>query len=224
MQRRLVSFVLVLASVSLFPALLFSAGDTMTLAAGTTLDSRLTTLLSTKTSQNGDPFTAQTLDPVFSGGQEVVPAGSTIEGHVTFVKEPGRVKGKAQMRLVADKIITPDDMEFSLAAGLEDAQGAPGAKVKGEEGTIQGPGKGTKGTVVESGVDAGIGAGVGAIAAGGTGALYGLGIGAVTGIIHNLAKKQKDLVLPPGTELTFVVSRTTTAKKVVHQDNTISEQ
>jgi hypothetical protein len=223
MQRRMTSLMLLLVAVAILPAPLLAAGDTMTIAAGTTLDARLTTLLSTKTSQNGDPFTARTMDPVFSGGEEVVPAGSTIEGHVTFVKEPGRVKGKAEMRLVADKIVTPGDMEFSLTAGLENAQGAEGAKVKGEEGTIQGPGKSTKGTVVESGVDAGIGAGVGAIAAGGKGSLYGLGIGAVTGIVKNLAKKHKDLVLPPGTELTFVVSRTTTAKKVVHQDDSISQ-
>lgn len=219
MQRRFTSLALALAMSSIFPVALRAAGDTVTIPAGTVLETRLTTLLTTKTSENGDPFTAKIMDPIFNGGEEVVPAGSMLEGHVSFVKEPGRVKGKAEMRLVADKIITPDDVEFSLTAGLEDAQGAEGAKVKGEEGTIQGPGKSTKGAAIETGVDAGIGAGVGAIAAGGKGSLYGLGIGAVTGIIHNLGKKHKNLVLPPGTSLTFVVSRTTTAKKTVHTDD-----
>ena len=223
MQRRLTSLVFVLVAALVFPALSFGADDTVTIPAGTTLETRLTTLLTTKTSENGDPFSAKIMDPIFSGGVEVLPPRSTLEGHVTVVKEPGSVKGKAQMRRVADKIVAPEDVEFSLSAGLEDAQGADGAKVKGEEGTIQGPGKSTKGAAIETGVDAGIGAGVGAIAAGGKGSLYGLGIGAVTGIIHNMGKKHKDLVLPPGTSLTFVVSRTTTAKKTVHTDDSSSQ-
>lgn len=203
-----------LAAVLILPALASGADAEVTLPAGTVIETRLTTLLSSKTSENGDPFTASIVEPIFSGGQEVVPAGSTLEGHVTYVKEPGRVKGKAEMRLVADKIITPDDVEFSLTAGLESAEGAEGAKVSGEEGTIKGPGKSKKGTAVETGVGAGIGAGVGAIAGGGSGSLYGLGIGAAAGMIHGMSKKHKDLVLPQGTELTFVVSRSTTAKKV----------
>lgn len=203
-----------LAGVLILPALAGGADADVTLPAGTVIETRLTTLLSSKTSENGDPFTASIVEPIFSGGQEVVPAGSTLEGHVTYVKEPGRVKGKAEMRLVADKIITPDDVEFSLTADLESTEGAEGAKVSGEEGTIKGPGKSKKGTAVETGVGAGIGAGVGAIAGGGSGSLYGLGIGAAAGLIHGMSKKHKDIVLPQGTELTFIVSRSTTAKKV----------
>jgi hypothetical protein len=63
-------------------------------------------------------------------------------------------------------------------------------------------------------VGAGIGAGVGAIAGGGKGSLYGLGAGAVVGLIHNMSRKHQDVVLPTGTEMTFVVSRTTTAKRI----------
>lgn len=214
MRKFQILLVTSLAAVLILPALARGADADVTLPAGTVIETRLTTLLSSKTSENGDPFTASIVEPIFSGGQEVVPAGSTLEGHVTYVKEPGRVKGKAEMRLVADKIITPDDGEFSLTAGLESAEGAERAKVSGEEGTIKGPGKSTKGTAVDAGVGAGIGAGVGAIAAGGTGSLYGLGIGAVTGIVRNMGKKHKDIVLPQGTELTFVVSRATTAKKM----------
>jgi hypothetical protein len=63
-------------------------------------------------------------------------------------------------------------------------------------------------------VGAGVGAGVGAIAAGGKGSLYGLAIGGLAGLIHNVSKKGKDIILPQGTELTFVIERTTTAKRV----------
>jgi hypothetical protein len=189
--------------------------DTFTIPAGTTINARLMTTLSSGANAEGDPFTARVIDPVFDGGYEVIPAGSTLEGRVAFVKEPGHVKGRAEMRLLAQTITTPDNhATYSIVAGLNDAQGAEGAKVKDEEGTIQGPGKSKKGTAVETGVGAGIGAGVGAIAAGGKGGLYGLAIGGIAGLIHNIHKKGKDVVLPQGMELTFVIQRATTAKRI----------
>jgi hypothetical protein len=115
------------------------------------------------------------------------------------------------MRLIVDSISTPDASKYNIVASLEDAEGA---KVKDAEGTMQGPGKDTKRTAEEAGVGAAAGAGVGAIAHGGTGALYGMGIGAAAGLAHGLLKKHKELVLPPGCEMTFVISRDTTAKKV----------
>ncbi len=117
------------------------------------------------------------------------------------------------MRLTPEKITTPDEAKFSISAGLQDAQGAEGAKVAGEEGTIKGSGKSKKGEAIETGVGAGAGAGVGAIADGGNGALYGAAIGAGAGLIHSIMKRHKDIVLPQGTELTFVINRTITAKR-----------
>jgi hypothetical protein len=224
MKRRFQTLAAILVAAFLLPALVLGADEKYTIASGTTIETTLTTLLTSKTSEEGDPFSAQIVEPVFSGGEQVIPAGATLEGHVAFVKAPGRVKGKGQMRLVADKIITQDGVEFNLSAGLENARGAEGAKVVGQEGTLQGPGKSVKSAAKESTIDAGVGAGVGAIAAGGTGALYGLGAGAITGIIHSLAKKHKDLILPQGTDLTFVISRTVTGKKSPKQPDLIINQ
>jgi hypothetical protein len=216
-MKKLVSIILAgLAMAVVFPALAISADEeTVTLPAGSTLQVRLMTTLSTRTNQNGDPFSGRVVEPIIYEGAEVVPAGSVLEGRVAFVKQPGRVKGVGEMRLVAETITTPEDVKFTLVAGLEDAQGAEGARVKDEEGTIKGPGKSKKGVAVESGVGAGAGAAVGAIGAGGSGALYGAGIGAAAGLIHTLFKRHKDIILPQGTELTFVIERTTTAKRVV---------
>jgi hypothetical protein len=225
MKRRIPPLAAILVAACLLPALVLGAGDEKyTIAAGTTIETALKTLLTSKTSQEGDPFSAEIVEPVFSGGEQVIPAGSTLEGHVAFVKEPGRLKAKGKMRLVADKIITQDGVEFPLSAGLQNARGASGAKVVGEEGTVQGPGKSVKDAAKESTIGAGIGAGAGAIADGGTGALYGLGAGAITGIIHSLAKKHKDLILPQGTDLTFVISRTVTGKKSTEQPELVISQ
>ena len=62
------------------------------------------------------------------------------------------------------------------------------------------------------------------IAAGGKGSLYGLGIGAIAGILHNVGKKQKDLILPQGTDLTFVVTRTIPGKKSAEEPPMVISQ
>jgi hypothetical protein len=204
----------VLAIVALLPALCAADDDSFPLPAGTALQVQLTTTLSTKVTQNGDPWSGRVVEPIFGKGQEIVPAHSIVDGRVTYVREPGRVKGPAQMRLIAESITTPDNIKYVIVASLQDAQGAENAKLKGQEGTIQGPGKDKKSAAKETGIGAGVGAAVGALADGGTGALYGAGIGVATALIHSLVKHHKDLILPQGTELTFTLSRDATAKKV----------
>ena len=51
------------------------------------------------------------------------------------------------------------------------------------------------------------------IAHGGTGALYGAGIGAAARLIHGALKKGKDIIVPAGLEMTFVIPRETTARR-----------
>ena len=197
--------ILVMATVS------FAGEDAITLPAGSELHVQLITTLSSKTNDTGDMWTGKVVEPVFGNGREIVPEGSTVDGHITYLKGPGRVKGKGEMRLVMDSISTPNTSKYNIVASLKDAEGA---NVKDQEGTLQGPGKDGKGTAVETGVGAAAGAGIGAIAHGGTGALYGAGIGAMAGLVHGALKKGKDIIVPSGTEMTFVIPRDTTAKKV----------
>jgi type IV secretion system protein VirB10 len=200
-----------LAATFFLSAVSFAAEDTLTLPAGKELHVELVTTLSSKVNENGDLWTGKVVQPIFGKGGEIVAEGCTVEGHVTYVKGPGRVKGKGEMRLIVDSLTTPEGSKYDIVASLKEAEGAT---VKDEEGTVQGPGKDAKGTAVETGVGAAAGAGVGAIAHGGTGALYGMGIGAMAGLAHGLLKKGKDIVLPQGTEMVFAISRDTTAKKV----------
>jgi type IV secretion system protein VirB10 len=213
-SMKMSSFTAALAALLVIGAPILAADDTITLPKGSELVVQLITTLSSKTNDTGDLWTGKVIQPIFGNGGEIVPEGSTVDGHIAYLKGPGRVKGKGEMRLIADSISTPDTSKYTIVANLLDAKDAPGDKVKGEEGTVQGPGKDTKGTAVETGVGAAAGAGVGAIAHGGTGALYGMGIGAAAALAHGLLKKGKDIVLPQGAELTFVLSRDTTAKKV----------
>ncbi|HET9179788.1 MAG TPA: hypothetical protein VFQ24_15640 [Terriglobia bacterium] len=196
---------LVLAFFAAAALLCGSELPTPELPVGTQVSVTLISTLSSSADHAGDLFTAQVQDPIFARGMEVVPVGSTLRGHVTFVKPPGRVKGKAEMRLVADAIVLKNGHEYTFAGQLSDGND-PSVKVNGNEGTIQGKGKSKTQAAKETGIGAAAGAGVGGLSAGGTGALYGAGIGAVAGLIHTLAKHHKDVVLQPGTPLTFVLT------------------
>jgi hypothetical protein len=188
--------------------------DDIALPSGTELIVRLTNTLSTKGSEEGDPWVGKVGEPIFAGGQEVVPVESTVRGHVTFLKPAGRATGRGEMRLVAETISVTDQGTYTIVALLKNADDNSGSKVKDAEGTVEGPGKSDKGVAKEAGIGAAVGAGVGSIAHGGSGALYGAAIGAMAGVVHSVAKKHQGVLLPPGTELTFVLDRTFLSKHI----------
>jgi hypothetical protein len=189
-------------------------GSDIALPSGTQLVVRLTNTLSTKGSEEGDPWAGKVAEPIFAGGQEVVPANSTVRGRVTFLKPAGRATGKGEMRVVAETISTPEQGTFTIVAQLHNADDNSGTKVKDDEGTVEGPGKSVKSAAKEAGIGAAGGAAIGSIAHGGSGALYGMAIGAMAGIVHSVAKKHQGPLLPPGTELTFTLNQTFLSKHV----------
>jgi hypothetical protein len=203
------------------------------LPAGSTLHVKLTTTLTSKTNKNGDPFTGTVAQAVNVNGTELIPKGSSVDGHVAFVKSSGRVAGKAEMRVVLDSITTPDDMKYDLNATLDDAAGggACGQTPSGDEGTIKGCGKSKKGALKDAAIAGGVGAGAGAtVGMGkaieceyygmcngpgfGTDVLAGAGIGVGTALIYNIFKHEKQIVLVNGTPLTFIVARSARGLKV----------
>jgi len=220
------------------------ANQLAAIPAGSTLRVKLQTTLTDKTNNTGDPFTGEVTDPIMVNGKEIVPKYSTVDGHVAFIKPSGRIAGKAQMRIVVDKITTPDGAIYPLNGSLEQAQGGVCAHttVQGkttkadEEGTITGCGKSKKDALKDAAIVGAMGAGVGASIGLGheieceyygicNGSMakdigYGAGIGAGTALIYNLFKHEKHIVLVEGTELTFTVNRTSNAEEVAQATNT----
>ena len=211
-----------------FPVLVALASGSLVIPAGSTLHVKLGTTLTSKTNESGDLFTGMVSQAVVANGQEVVPAGSTVEGHVAFVKPSGRVRGKAEMRIIIDRIITPDDVKVPLSAGLQDTNAGPCAKTSDEEGTIKGCGKSNKDLAESAGLAGAMGAGAGASVGlgheieceyygmcGGHGMGadigYGAAIGAGTALIYHIFKHEKEIILVQGTEMVFVVNRSTDA-------------
>jgi hypothetical protein len=204
--------------------------EALTVPAGSVLHMKLTTTLTSKTNKTGDPFTGEVTQAIVVNGKEVVPKYSQVIGHVAFVKPSKRVKGKAQMRLVIDKLVTPDeDKQFVLPSTLDDSNNAPCAHAKDDEGTLEGCGKSKKDALEGAGIAGAMGAGAGATVGlgheieceyygicGGHGMAadigYGAAIGAGTALLYSLLKHEKDIILVQGTELTFIVNHSTEAK------------
>lgn len=202
--------------------------------AGSVLHVRLTTTLTSKTNKSGDKFSGMVTQPIIVNGEEVVPAGSTVSGHVAYAKPSGRIRGRAELRIVLDSVLTPDDLNYPLSAGLEDLNAGDCAKTGSDnEGTIKGCGKSMKTAAKQAAIGAGIGA-AGGLSVGmatrggcsyygcwpssgpgvGTDVMYGAGMGAGTMLIYNLLKHEKQIILIQGTTLTFVVNRSVTGAEL----------
>jgi hypothetical protein len=233
MKKWAISVVTGLLAGMVLPALL--AEETkippphVNIPAGSILHVRLTTTLTSKTNKTGDPFTGMVTQPIVVDGREVVPTGSTVEGHVAFVKSSGRIKGLAQMRVVLDDIITPDELKVPLSAGLEDTNAGACAKTgSDEEGTIKGCGKSKKDAAKDAAIGGAMGAGAGSMVGlgheidceyygncGGPGFGTDIGAGAAIGagstLIYNLLRHEKQIILVQGTTMTFIINRSVDA-------------
>jgi hypothetical protein len=216
--------VLALAAACSIPSV--RAAESVTVPPGTILHVKLHTTITSKTNKLGDTFTGMVSQDVMSGTETIVPQGSLVSGHIAYLKPAGRIKAKAQMRIVLDSITTPEEQTIQLSSTLADSKGGVcGNAPSDEEGTIVGCGKSKKDAAKDAATGAAIGAGAGsAVGMGheiecryygncggpsmGGDILYGAGIGAGTALIYNLFKHQKEIILLAGSELTFVVNRT----------------
>ncbi|MDT4898842.1 MAG: hypothetical protein QOH25_3919 [Acidobacteriota bacterium] len=163
--------------------------------ANTELRVELLTNLSTDATQRGDRFEARVVEPAEY-------QGAMIEGHVTRVKRPGKVKGNAELQLAFDKISLNNRWTDFKAQVIEVVDNGTGDNVGDvdEEGGVQGKSR-TKDDVAKVGASAGVGAIIGAIFGGGKGAAIGAAIGGATGAGGVLTSRGKDIRLDHGQQL-----------------------
>ena len=176
----------------------------LSLPAGTALKVKLENVLSTFTSNAGDPFSGRVTQPVLLAGKTVVPIGTTVQGRVTRVSEPRRIAGKPTIVIFPESLVLPNGMRYMLNATLVDTSLRGGTDVN-DEGQFKGAGHDGK-DLTEIGMGTGGGMVVGGLAGGGKGVLIGGMVGATATVTHWLAK-HRSAVLPAGTELTMELSR-----------------
>jgi len=155
---------------------------------GTQLTVRLIDPIDSEKNQTGDTFRATLNAPLTSDGEEAVPAGVELTGHLVDVKSAGKFAGKSDVVLQLD----------SLASGGKTYSLQTDQYRK--EGTSRG-----KSTAEKVGGGAIIGGIIGAIAGGGKGAAIGTAAGAGVGGGAQAASKAQQIKLPSETVLNFIL-------------------
>ena len=178
----------------------------ISIPSGTMLHCRLSQTITTQANHRGDSFTATVSEPIMIDGREAIPYGARIDGRISWLERPGRVRGVGEIRLTPEKVVMPDGSSLPLSAILSTVYGAEGAKVKGEEGGVKGPSARVK-DLEEIGASMGGGGVLGTIFGGLHGALIGGAIGGAAGLVDTLRKRGPDLALPTGTQLNYQLTR-----------------
>jgi hypothetical protein len=175
----------------------------MVVAAGTAIPIALTSRISTKNAQDGDGVYGKTIFPITVDNKIVIPEGSFVRGKVTAVKQPGRVKGKAELTLTFQTLVLPSGITVPMYTSLGSVGGD--AKRKGEATAEGDSGKGKDaGTIAKTGSTGAI---IGAIGGGSKGAAAGGAAGGAVGAATVLLTRGPDLVLEPGTTIEIILDR-----------------
>jgi hypothetical protein len=148
----------------------------------------MSSAISTETSKEGDTFEAALAEPWTTDGKVVADRGDVVIGRVDEVVQPGRVKGRAQLKLVLTQIFP----------------GSRGYKISTEPFVaIAIDNKERDAAIIAGGT--GVGAAIGAITGGKKGAAIGAIIGGGGGTATVLATPGRDMKIDPETKVNFVL-------------------
>ncbi len=178
-----------------------------TLTVGTKMRVRMDDTLSSKTAKGGDNFMGTLVDPVYSNGVELIPAGSKVLGRVTTAKKAER-KGKAgEIDVSFYAVRLPNGTTQAINGSLTDLD--KDNTKSDNEGTAQGDGIEHRRIIFVGGGAAG-GAAIGAIAGGGKGAAIGAIAGAGAGLAGDLLTKGPEAEVKSGTEFGVILNQSVT--------------
>ena len=168
----------------------------------TILALELLTPISTDASQRGDRLQARVTEPSEYSGY-------IVEGRVSQVRRPGKVKGVAELQLAFDQIRSTDNRTATLHAELLEITPLTSDETEVDsEGGVRGRDS-TKDDAAKVGAASGIGAINGAIAGGGKGADIGAIIGGGAGTAGVMTQRGKDIRLERGQQLKIRTSTDT---------------
>lgn len=153
---------------------------------GTPIDIRLAQRLDSEENRTGDTFEATLEEPLVSNGQLLAPQGALLKGELLEVKQSGKVKGTALMRMTL-RSIEVGERTYPLESNEIEVQAKGGKK---KDATIIGGG-------------AGIGALLGAIIGGKKGAAIGAAVGAGAGTAVVLTTDGEEVRFEPEQRFRF---------------------
>src|SRR5579864_8111181 len=168
---------------------------------GTQLTIRLVDPIDSEKNQTGDTFHATLNAPLTSDGEQAVPAGVELVGHLVDVRSAGKFKGQSVVVLQLD----------SLSAGGKTYN------LQTDQYRKEGKSRG-KNTAEKVGGGAILGGIIGAIAGGGKGAAIGTAAGAGVGAGAQEVSKSQQIKLPSETVLNFTLQAPITVVQAASPD------
>jgi hypothetical protein len=169
---------------------------------GTQLTVRLIDPIDSEKNQTGDTFHATLNAPLTSDGEEAVPAGVELVGHLVEVKSAGKFAGQSSVVMQLDSL-TSAGRTYNLQTDQYKKQGSSRGK----------------NTAEKVGAGAAIGGIIGAIAGGGKGAAIGAAAGAGVGGGVQAATKGQQIKLPSETVLNFTLQQPITVVQALPADS-----
>jgi hypothetical protein len=157
---------------------------------GTQITVGLIDPIDSEKNQTGDTFHATLNAPLTSDGEEAVPAGVELVGHLVEVKSAGKFAGQSSVVMQIDSL-TSGGRTYNLQTDQYKKQGSSRGK----------------NTAEKVGAGAAIGGIIGAIAGGGKGAAIGAAAGAGVGGGVQAATKSQQIKLPSETVLNFTLQQ-----------------
>jgi hypothetical protein len=156
--------------------------------------------LGTERSRAGDKFTARVISP-----SEI--SGAMIEGRVSKIQRPGRIKRRSELSLSFDRIILNETRWSNFNAILTEVLPVKGDNVRNvdAEGTAVGRSS-IKDDSVKVGATTGTGLVIGAIAGGPVGAAVGASVGAAFGVGAVVIERGKNINLNRSQQLRIKTS------------------
>jgi hypothetical protein len=181
----------------------------LTIPSGTKVPLALKQAISTRNAKEGDPVYCETTFPFVVDDRIVIPAGTYVQGKISRIQRPGRIKGRAELLMHFTSMIYPSGYTVMLPGSLDNIPGADKTSIKGSEGTVrQDSDKGKDiGTVAST---ASTGAVIGGLSAGGKGAGIGAAAGGLTGLAIAMISRGSDVKLDPGTSIEMIIQREVT--------------
>ncbi len=151
--------------------------------------------IGTETSKEGDKFTARIVSPMEMNG-------AIIEGRISKIQKPGRIKRRSEMLLSFDRIVLTEGRWSNFNAILTEVLPVKNDNVKrvDTEGTVEGKSS-IKDDSVKVGAATGTGALIGVIAGGPVGAAVGAGVGAAFGVGAVVVERGKHIRLNKSQQL-----------------------
>src|SRR5262249_30703838 len=104
----------------------------LALPAGTTVQLKLESMISTSYNKPGDPFAGRVIAPVVLEGKTVIPVGASVAGRVIKVSEVRRYRGRPLIDLHPQTIIMPNGQRYEISAVVSATDSSTGTSVNHE--------------------------------------------------------------------------------------------